>query len=198
MSPLSNQRHEAFSRAISRGEAASTAYGSVYHVTGKVAETNGWRLLRNAEVVDRVAELKGMAAQRTEKTVASLVANLDEAIVFAKQCKNPSAVVAAIIAQARLLGLEAPRQLEVMHKPAPLPTKLLELTEEEWTAQFSTGPGPRAALTGHAKRLKADEQKNIAPIVNRALKTKAPLKAIDWDDDTDKIEKPIPGAIYLD
>jgi len=91
--------------------------------------------------------------------VASLVADLDEAIVFAQKCKNPSAVVAAIALQARLLGLEAPRQLEVMHRPAPLPTKVLELTEDEWTAQFATGTGSRPALTEGARQLKAEKRK---------------------------------------
>jgi len=198
MSPLPNQRHEGFARAICRGEAASTAYGSIYHVTGRVAEANGWRLLRNAEVADRIAELKGMAAQRTEKTVASLVADLDEAIVFAKQCKNPTAVVAAITAQARLLGLEAPRQLEVIHKPAPLPTKVLELSEEEWMAQFGTGSGPKKALTQSVNRSKAEKQTTAALTLNEASKTIAASKTIDWDDETEETEQPIPGAIYLD
>jgi hypothetical protein len=128
-------------------------------VTGNVAETAGVRLLRNVQVGNRIAELKGQAAQRTEKTVASLVSDLDEAIAFAQKCKNPSAVVAAIALQARLLGLEAPRQLEVMHRPAPLPTKVLELTEEEWMAQFATGTGSRPALTEGARQLKAEKRK---------------------------------------
>lgn len=88
-----------------------------------------------------MAELQGQAADRTEKTVASLVAQLDEVIAFARQCNNPSAMVAAITQQARLLGLESPRQLEIMHRPAPLPTKVLELSLEEWTAQFSKPRG---------------------------------------------------------
>jgi len=159
MSQLQNQRHEAFCRAISRGQAASTSYGSIYHVTGNVAEAAAARLLRNVKVESRISELKGQAAKRTEKTVASLVADLDEAIVFAQKCKNPSAVVAAIALQARLLGLEAPRQLEVMHRPAPLPTKVLELTEDEWTAQFATGTGSRPALTEGARQLKAEKRK---------------------------------------
>ncbi|MFS8115193.1 hypothetical protein QD460_26005 [Rhizobium jaguaris] len=152
MPPLSHQRQEAFARLISRGEPASRAYGAVYHVTGNNAEAAGSRMLRNIKVADRIAELKGAAAKRTLKTVESLVADLDEVIVFARQCNNPSAMVAAIAQQARLLGLEAPKQLEVMHKPAPLPTKVLEMTVEEWTAQFSTGSGPRPALTDLGKR----------------------------------------------
>jgi hypothetical protein len=43
-----------------------------------------------------VTELKGQAAVRAEKTIASLVADLDDAIAFARLCNNPSAMVAAI------------------------------------------------------------------------------------------------------
>ncbi|WP_210165011.1 hypothetical protein [Phyllobacterium sp. UNC302MFCol5.2] len=138
----------------------------------------------------RVAELKGKAAIRTEKTVASLVAELDEVIVFAKQCNHPSAMVAAITQQARLLGLESPRPLEIMHRPAPLPTRVLELSLEEWTAQFSTplrlpkpgkDPKPLKPIR-EEKRLKtlaADETVAERPAI---------AEASTWE----------PGVIYLD
>ncbi|KQV68417.1 Terminase small subunit [Rhizobium sp. Root1220] len=197
MPPLSNQRHEGFCRAVSRGEAASTAYGAVYHVASHVAEVNGSRLLRNAKVIDRVAELKGQAAKRTEKTVASLVADLDEVIEFARQCRNPAAMVAAVTAQARLLGLMAPSQLEILHRPAPLPTSILELTEEEWTAQFSTGPGPRPALTEGAKARKAEKRKmNGRPRDGNRDVVVAP--AIAWDAPAKEIDVPHRGVIDLD
>ncbi|MGO8550127.1 hypothetical protein ACC732_36650, partial [Rhizobium ruizarguesonis] len=59
------------------------------------------RLLRNAAVLDRIDELQNGAAKRTEKTVESLVADLDEASAFARQCGNPTALVSAIMAQAK-------------------------------------------------------------------------------------------------
>lgn len=190
MPMLSNQRHEAFARAISRGEAASRAYGAVYHTTGNVAESAGVRLLRNVQVAQRVAELKGGAAERTEKTVASLVADLDEAIIFARQCNNPSAVVSAITAQAKLLGLESPRQLEVMHRPAPLPTKVLELTVEEWTAQFSTRlpPPAHSRLPKPLKQFQEEKQLKTLAVdetgAERSIMAEAPTCE--------------PGVIYLD
>ncbi|MCS3744307.1 terminase small subunit [Rhizobium sp. BK661] len=189
MPPLLNQRHEAFARLISRGEPASRAYSSIYHVTGNVAETAGARLLRNVQVGNRIAELKRQAARRTEKTVASLVQDLDNAIEFALKCKKPSAVVAAIALQARLLGLEAPRQLEVMHRPAPLPTKLLELTEEEWLAQFSTGTATRPALTEGARQLKAKKR-------NLNGRGVCPAAIFDVEDDAGP-ERPVTGVIDL-
>ncbi len=133
-------RQEAFCRNLARGLSQFEAYRKAgYRSKGRNAtDAHAARLARNGKVASRVSELKGQAAIRTGKTVASLVAELDEVIVFARQCNNPSAMVAAIVQQARLLGLEAPRSFEVMHRPAPLPTKVLELSVEEWAAQFST------------------------------------------------------------
>lgn len=190
MPTLSNPKWEAFARAVVQGRPASHAYSKAYKVTGNAAEVNGCKLLRNTKVASRVAELKSKAATRTEKTVASLVAELDEVIVFARQCHNPSAMVAAIVQQARLLGLESPRQLEIMHRPAPLPTKVLELSVEEWTAQFSTplrlpkpskNPKPLKQVREekHLKTLAIDETAADQPAMSEA-----PM----WEK----------GAIYLD
>ncbi|EJL53925.1 Terminase small subunit [Rhizobium sp. CF122] len=188
MPPLSNQRHEAFCRAISRGEAASRAYGSIYHAPTKTAEVNGSKLLRNPKVVDRIAELKGQAAKRTVKTVESLVSDLDETIAFARECRNPAAMVAAINAQARLLGLVVERsEVSVLHKPAPLPTRTLELSEAEWTAQFGGGSGPRPAIVG-SKRSTAEKRKLNSGAVA------AP--SITWDADAAQIRAR--GAIDIE
>ncbi|MGR9283955.1 terminase small subunit [Rhizobium johnstonii] len=184
MPPLSNQRHEGFARAIVRGESASGAYAGIYHVSGRTAEVNGSKLLRNAVVSKRITELQGTAAQRTTKTVESLVSDLDETIAFARECRNPAAMVAAINAQARLLGLVVERsEVSVLHRPAPLPTKILELTEAEWTAQFSASrPGPKPALAG-VKR-------------NEVETRKANGDAIAWDAETASIRRR--GVIDLD
>lgn len=133
-------RQEAYCRFLAEGHSQYEAYRQAgYGSKGRNAtDAHAARLARNGKVKNRLNELKGEAAKRTEKTVASLVAQLDEVVVFARQCNNPSAMVAAVALQARLLGLEAPRQVEVAHKPAPLPTRMLELSEEEWVAQFST------------------------------------------------------------
>ncbi|MGO8546680.1 Terminase small subunit [Rhizobium ruizarguesonis] len=175
MPPLSNQRHEGFCRAICRGESAAKAYASVYGVTGHAAEASASRLLRNAAVLDRIDELQNGAAKRTEKTVESLVADLDEAAAFARQCGNPTALVSAIMAQAKLLGLAIDRtESVVLQRPAPWPTNVIELSEEQWIAQFGQGPGPMRALSG-SKRSKANQRK--------------PPPQITWDADTGEILK---------
>ncbi|MGO6879413.1 Terminase small subunit [Rhizobium ruizarguesonis] len=192
MPPLSNQRHEGFARAICRGESASKAYSGIYHVTDRTAEVNGSKLLRNAVVAERIMELQGAAAQRTTKTVESLVAGLDEIIAFARQCGNPTAMVAAVNTQAKLLGLMIDRsETTVLQRPAPLPTKVLELSESEWIAQFGKGPGPRPALTDGAKQRKAEARK-LGDAGNR--RTVEP--PITWDIETDEIKAR--GVIGLD
>ena len=106
-------RQEAFCRNLAEGCSQFEAYRKAgYRSKGRNAtDAHAARLARNGKVADRVAELKGRAAIRTEKTVASLVAELDEVVVFARECHNPSAMVAAITQQARLLGLELPREV---------------------------------------------------------------------------------------
>jgi hypothetical protein len=175
MTALKNSRHEAFCRAVVRGESAAGAYANIYRATGRTAEVNGSKLLRNAAVGERITELQGTAAQRTVKTVESLVADLDEIIVFAKECRNPAAMVAAVNSQARLLGLMIDRSEQVvLQRPAPLPTAVIELSESEWLRQFSKGPGPIPALPS-AKRSKAEHRK--------------PPSAITWDATTGEILK---------
>jgi len=198
MPTLSNQRHEAFARLVARGEPASTSYSGIYHVSDRVAETNGSRLLRNAQVSQRVGELKEMAAKQTTKTVESLVSELDAVIEFARKCGNPNAMVSAIGLQAKLLGLMAPTQLEIIrHAPAPLPTKLLELSEAEWRAQFGGGTGPKPALIDSAKRLKAAKrQMNGRPRDGNRDVVAAP--AITRGIPVNTIEVPRRGAIDLD
>ncbi|MBB3645721.1 hypothetical protein FHX14_001900 [Rhizobium sp. BK619] len=192
MAALKNQRHEAFARAICRGESASKAYSGIYHVTGNNAEAAASRLLRNVKVAERISELQGTAAKRTTKTVESLVADLDEIIAFARQCGNPTAMVAAVNTQAKLLGLMIDRsETTVLQRPAPLPTKVLELSESEWIAQFSKGPGQRHALTDGAKQRKAEARK-----LGGAGNRRAVEPPITWDIETDEIKAR--GVIGLD
>ncbi|TBB32607.1 terminase small subunit [Rhizobium ruizarguesonis] len=198
MPPLSNARHEGFARAICRGESASKAYSHIYHVAGNNAEAAGSRLLRNVKVSERINELKEGAAKRTTKTVESLVSDLDAIIEFARKCGNPNAMVAAVNSQAKLLGLMVDRsEVTVAHKPAPLPTKVLELSEQEWTAQFGSGPGPRPALTENAKARKAEARKmNGGAHSGNAVAVAAP--AIAWDAPAKEIDVPRRGVIELD
>ena len=101
----------------------------------------------------------------------------------------PSAMVAAIAQQARLLSLEAPRQLEIAHKPAPLPTRTLELTEEEWVAQFSTPRQPKPSRPATPLKQIRAEKHQMALAAEATVAERPAMKvAPTWE----------PGVIYLD
>src|SRR5258706_4286631 len=64
MAILRNNRHEASGRAIVEGSSGRAAYGAAgYRAKGAAADANASRLLGNAKVSSRIAELKGVAAQ---------------------------------------------------------------------------------------------------------------------------------------
>lgn len=64
MAALANAKHEAFARAIVEGKAGREAYAAAgYTAKAAAADTNASRLLKNAQVSARVAELKAAAAQ---------------------------------------------------------------------------------------------------------------------------------------
>jgi phage terminase small subunit len=77
MAPLKNAKHEAFARAIVEGRTNADAYGvSGYKVTPAAAAANGSRLLKNAKVSTRIAELKAAAAEKTAISAARVIEEL--------------------------------------------------------------------------------------------------------------------------
>lgn len=68
MARLTNQRHELFAQGIAQGKPASRAYIEAgYKARGNAAETNAARLLRKAQVQERLAEI---AAQIESHAIA--------------------------------------------------------------------------------------------------------------------------------
>jgi phage terminase small subunit len=77
MAILRNNRHEAFARAIVEGSSGRAAYGAAgYRAKGAVADANASRLLTNAKVSARIAELKGAAAQASTIEAARVLTEL--------------------------------------------------------------------------------------------------------------------------
>lgn len=62
MPALANQRHEKFAQRIASGMSGAAAYRTTYGARGATAEVNASKLLRNAKVRDRVADLKECSA----------------------------------------------------------------------------------------------------------------------------------------
>lgn len=140
MSKSLNHRQEAFCRGLAKGLPQSRAYMDAgYGSRGNAAEVSASQLLRNPKVAARVARLQADAARRSEVTVDSLVAELDEMLQLAIECGNPSAGVSAILGKAKLLGLLVDRAevATTTRKPAREPTDKTHMTMEEWLRKFS-------------------------------------------------------------
>ncbi|PSH64888.1 Terminase small subunit [Phyllobacterium brassicacearum] len=138
MPALSNLKWEAFAQAVVQGGPASRAYSRAYRATGNSAEVNAAKLLRNTQVAARVAELQNEVQAKTMVTVEGLTRDLFEIKRQAMIDGKYAAAVSALELIAKMHGFLIDRSEQVvMHRPAPLPTKLFELSEEEWRAQFS-------------------------------------------------------------
>lgn len=143
MPSLKNLRHERFAQGLVGGLSGKAAYiAAGYGATGNAAEVSAARLLRNAQVVSRVGELRDEAAIRSETTVDDLVEQLDEMRRMAVELENPSAGVTSIMAKARILGLLTDRTevTATIRKPASIHTDRQSMTLEEWTARFAPKP----------------------------------------------------------
>lgn len=83
MPALKNAKHEAFARAIVEGKSGRAAYCSAgYKASDGAADVNASRLLKNAKVAARVAELKAAAAAATTVTAARVLKELGK-VAFA-------------------------------------------------------------------------------------------------------------------
>jgi phage terminase small subunit len=101
MGALSNHKHELFAQALARGETADSAYTSAGYRENRC---NASRLKANENILSRVSELQERAAIKSEKTVADLVAMLEEDRTLARTEKQSSAAVAAVMGMGKLLG----------------------------------------------------------------------------------------------
>jgi phage terminase small subunit len=112
MPALKNIRHEQFARNLveitkSGGTRAAAYTASGYRAKNGAAEANASRLLSDAKagVAQRVEELMLNGAKRAEVTVASLLAELEEARAGAQDDKQFAAATSAAMAKAKLSGM---------------------------------------------------------------------------------------------
>lgn len=102
-------KQEAFAQSYVETGNASEAYRRAYEATGMKAETVTKRaseLLGRGDVKGRVAELQGEVQQAHGVTVATLIAELEEARQVAKAKEQGAAMVAATMGKAKLSGLD--------------------------------------------------------------------------------------------
>jgi hypothetical protein len=101
MPVLPNSRHERFAQEIAKGRSASEAYVLAGY---KPHDGNASTLRGNQKVLERLAEIQTRAAKRTEITIETLTAELEEARVLAMKKGQTAAAVAATMGKAKLHG----------------------------------------------------------------------------------------------
>jgi len=115
MPPLENPRHEAFAQALFEGLGNGLTQGQAYSAAGytsnpNAAKASASRLLNGKNhIIERVQELQAQAAKNRQATVASIVDELEVAREIARENNQPSAMVAASTAKAKILGLQINR-----------------------------------------------------------------------------------------
>jgi len=97
---------------------ASEAYRKAYdaeNMKPEVIHVKANELLNNGKVTVRIEELQAEHRKRHAVTVDSLTIELDKAKEFAYQHESPAAVISAIMAKAKIHGLET-NKLEVKNE----------------------------------------------------------------------------------
>lgn len=132
MPVLANARHERFAQELAKGKSAAAAYEAAGYKGDRTAAS---RLSTNVNVRERLAELQGKAAEKAVVTVEDIARQLDEDRAFARTNGAASAMVAATMGKAKVLGLIVEKaenvnlNYDVTDEPA---------SEEEWAAEHAT------------------------------------------------------------
>jgi hypothetical protein len=155
-----NPRMERFCFLIVKGEIQSTAYEQAGYSTRskEVAAANACNLLKIPKVQARIQELRGELVKRTMISLESLTDDLIDIRDKAIKAGSFGPAVQSVIAIARMHGFMVDKaELTVMHRPAPLPTKVLELSEDDWVRQFGAGGLERNRELSLLRAVKAKE-----------------------------------------
>jgi hypothetical protein len=103
---LENERHELFAQQLAQGKSASEAYVLAGF---KPSRHNASRLRTKSNICARVREIQHASAKSAEITIASVCAELDDAISVARSKGQANAMVSAASLRARLAGLMVER-----------------------------------------------------------------------------------------
>jgi hypothetical protein len=104
MPALPNARHERFAQELAKGRSQTEAYVNAGYKHSRSAST---RLAADVSICERVADIQGRAAVRTELTLADIIEELEQARMVALAAPTPQtgSAVAASLGKAKLLGL---------------------------------------------------------------------------------------------
>jgi hypothetical protein len=115
---LSNQRHELFAQVLAAGCSATEAYVKAGY---RLNKGNAGRLKADERIRKRVDELQARNVQAQEAAVGVTIERLRtqfaEAYDMAKELSQPTAMVAATTAQAKLAGLWIERSEQTRKQP---------------------------------------------------------------------------------
>ena len=127
MSVLPNAKHERFSQELAKGKTADEAYVLAGY---KENRGNAATLKAKQNILDRVQELQTRGAIRAEVTVASILAELEEARALANKIEQPSPMVAASMGKAKIAGLLIERNEHTGKDGGPIQTEELRARDE--------------------------------------------------------------------
>jgi hypothetical protein len=146
MAILTNPRHELFAQELAKGKSASEAYKLAGY---RPCRQNAARLTTNDDIRARLDEIQTAAAKKSEVTVQSLLAELEEARRKATDLDQLSVAVRAIEAKAKVSGLL---------------TQKIEITDP--TREFDNAETPEEIAAVLARGLAKDKGYELTPEEN--------------------------------
>lgn len=117
MPALPNARHERFAQELAKGKSQAEAYAEAGYKPSRSAAA---RLAGDVNICERVAEIQGRAAVRTEITVASITERLLALATKAELSNEPAAIQAArasLMDAAKLNGLVVDKSAVSLAEP---------------------------------------------------------------------------------
>ena len=139
-------KQEAFAQAYVELGNASEAYRRAYNAENMKTETihvKACELLGNGKVAARVAELQENVQRVHNVTIASLIAELEEARQVAKGREQGAAMVQATLGKAKLAGLD--KEPEIEGSMIPVSITVVGRDGRKSTTELPAGGVPCAA-----------------------------------------------------
>ena len=147
---MTRNRIESLARELAEGasvERAMLAVGYAPETARQGRVQHNGRLVspnNHPDVAARMADIRAAAREWTTVTIGDIVAKLEEAFEFARANCNPSAMVAAKMGQARVLGLIVQR-----HRRTVRPID--QLTEAECMALLGEDDGAGRSVSASSR-----------------------------------------------
>jgi hypothetical protein len=116
-----------FAQELAKGRSQAEAYQEAGY---KPSEQHASRLASNGKVQARVAEIQSRGAVRAEVTVASILAELEEAREVAKGALQASPMVAASMGKAKVAGILVDRTEHTGKDGGPIQTQEVSARDE--------------------------------------------------------------------